>query len=255
MHPFRNSGTLLGMRRFSLVITAVMGVGCGSSKSDLKSLIRCSEDGKCPAGSSCLVDRCIDDGTVEMGETCRYEEQCGAEMTCHDYACAPGCSLVYHVDDCADGFWCKPLVDGDWIGECVHSQCDPSSAEFCATESICVAFAPTVGGCLPYCQYSIASSGAYHDLCEDEGDTINACQSLGTNLAPVCLPAGSIESPTIGQPGCHPVYNPCQPGGTCVDVVCRRLCIPGLPGACAPGETCETMGGRSDIAYCRANAG
>ena len=80
-----------------------------------------------------------------------------------------------------------------------------------------------------------------------------ACQSLGLNSAPVCLAAGDETGPTQGEPGCHPVYNPCQEGSTCIDVVCRKLCFPGEPDLCAPGESCVSIAQRTDIAYCLAN--
>jgi hypothetical protein len=114
-----------------------------------------------------------------------------------------------------------------------------------------VAFAAYTGGCLPYCEYGF-SSAKFQDNCLDPSGETRSCQPLGSNLAPVCLPAGDPEGPKAGDPGCHAVHNPCQPGTICLDVVCRTLCFPQEPGICAPGEVCIRLGERTDIAYCRA---
>jgi len=242
------------MGRLALLILLV--VGCDSNEEDvLQTFIGCEEDGSCPRGTSCLVAECIQDGSLEVSDTCLHENQCGEQLTCHDFICKPGCSRVYQIDDCPGGEWCKPKPVPDAsppAGGCTPSECDPATTSFCDETNVCVAFAVHVGGCLPYCEYGF-SSGAYQDSCVDTFTDDLACQTLGVNFAPVCLTGGSDTGPIAGDAGCDIVSNPCQPGNTCVDVVCRELCFPGEPDACEVGESCVPMGSRTDIAYCRAD--
>jgi hypothetical protein len=239
------------MWRSALLILLV--VGCGSDEDDsLNTSIQCEADGSCPRGYSCLVAECIQAGSLEIGDTCLQEEQCGEQLTCHNFLCKPGCSRVYEIDDCPENEWCKPLADASPpAGDCTPSECDPATTDFCDQTNVCVAFAIHTGGCLPYCEYGF-TSGAYHDSCVDTFTDNFACQALGLNHAPVCLAGGNETGPGPGDAGCNFMSNPCQPSSTCINVVCRELCLPDVPNTCELGENCVPIGSRSDIAYCRA---
>ena len=239
--------------RWLTLILLLVGASCSEEDDVLTAFVKCAEDGSCRQGSTCLVDECVEDGALSLGESCAHENQCGDELTCHNLICKSGCARFYSIDDCIDDTWCKPIPDPDqFIGDCSPSECDPSTTDFCAEGVACVAFADHVGGCLPHCEYGF-TSGIYGDECGDSLLTDRACQPLGIDFTLVCMPAGDNDSPGVGAPGCDPVRNPCQPGSTCVEVVCRELCFPDQPDACQVGETCALLGPRADVAYCRAD--
>ncbi|MBI3178984.1 MAG: hypothetical protein HYZ27_04945 [Deltaproteobacteria bacterium] len=224
----------------------VAATGCASGD-ELSQSIACGQDGSCSAGYSCLVTECTKDGSIAQGGTCNRPEQCQEGLTCVDFACVPGCPHVYRVDDCEQGMWCKPGAGG--VGQCSLSECDPGITEFCTTSEVCVAFAAETGGCLPYCEYGYASS-TYRDGCTDDAGTDRACQPLGLNQAPVCLPSGDMQ---VGEAGCDAVEKPCDAGFICVDVVCRRLCADNQREPCGVGEDCVAHAGRTDVSYCLAD--
>lgn len=243
------------MRKLWLVAGIALAAGCGDDGDEgLTPFVRCSPSGECPADTSCLIETCIVDGSLVIGDTCLLERQCGAGLACHNFICKPGCGEMYTLDDCPEGQWCKPVPDADPpVGECSPSECDPSAVELCTDGSACVGFSASVGGCLPYCEYGFASA-TYLDNCTDTFFDDLSCQPLGIDAVPICLPSGDPNSgPTIGDAGCHGVKNPCSVDAICIDVVCRRLCRPGQTEPCAVGESCTAHAGRADLFYCRAN--
>jgi hypothetical protein len=227
---------------------------------DLGEANACSESNPCRGQATCLADRCIDDGSLIIGDTCNQEAQCGVGLVCHHFICKPGCTDVYYLDDCGEGLWCKPLEgaslpseEGELpVGSCEPSECDPREGERCADPEIaCVAISSDIGACLPYCSYGFTGA-TYDDTCTDGFELDSACQPLGLNRIPVCMEAGGDDAPAVGEPGCDAVFDPCAPGSVCINVVCRQLCTPGQAHPCPGEERCTPLGERLDIAYCKA---
>jgi hypothetical protein len=220
----------------------------------------CSSEQPCASGSTCLAGECVRDGSLVFGDSCNHEAQCGAALICHNFICKNGCSDVYYLDDCADPLWCKPVPgatiptsDGEIpAGSCAPSECDPAEGERCEDGSACVAIAPHIGACLPYCEYGFMGDD-YVDRCEDGFTNDLSCQPLGLNHIPVCLTPGDAGAPAVGEPGCDAIRNPCSAGAICVNVVCRALCTPGQADPCPAGESCTPVADRTDVAYCRAD--
>lgn len=207
---------------------------------------------QCPEGSTCLIDRCVKDGSIGQGEPCTDEAQCNTALSCRNFVCAPGCSRVYTIDDCGNGLWCKPQSEiPPYGGECSASECDPQTNLPCLAGQVCVAFAPGVGSCMDYCDYGFVGS-SFVDNCVDLPGADRSCESVGIDYVPVCLPKAPASGPTIGYAGCDGIANPCMPGAVCVDVVCRKLCRQGQANSCSPGEACISVQQRDDLFYCRA---
>ncbi len=240
---------MVGMAKHDLTSAfglALLIASCASGD-ELSQSISCGTDDSCPNGYSCLVNECTRNGSVSEGGTCNRPEQCQDGLTCVDFMCIPGCPHLYRVDDCERGLWCKPGDSG--IGRCVSSECDPGVTDLCSATEVCVAFATDVGGCLPYCEYGYATN-TYHDGCADNATADRACQPLGLNQAPVCLPAGDLA---LGAIGCDAIDARCTAGFICVDLVCRRLCAANQREPCGVGESCVSLAGRADVAYCLAD--
>lgn len=242
------------------LLGATAGGACAGDDVGLTPEIPCAIDNPCPQGSSCLVNTCIGDATLEENEPCSIQRQCGENLVCLDFVCRTGCADLYYKDDCPNDDWCKPRSDITMVtssgrriplGECAPSECDPSQVTFCQDGSACVAVTATIGACLPYCTYGF-SNGEYVDTCEDTVENNYACQPLGLTKVPVCLPSGDAEAPALGEPGCDAVRNPCAEGSICFDVVCRRLCTNTQITPCPSGEACLPVGNRADVSYCSA---
>jgi hypothetical protein len=238
-----------------------MAGACGGAEDvNLSNEIPCNEDTPCPTGATCLVNKCVTDGTLLANETCSQQEQCVEGLVCRDFVCDEGCTDLYYLDDCGDQTWCKPVPDSiivtaqgeQPVGECSPSECNPSITAFCNDGSACVAIGTDIGACLPYCEYGF-NNGAYFDTCTDSLDLNLACQPLGLTQVPVCMPAGGDEAPRVGLPGCDAVRNPCGAGSVCYDVVCRELCTSGQLDPCNPGQVCAPIGQRTDLSFCRAD--
>jgi hypothetical protein len=243
-----------------LLAGGAVGACQGEEDVQLSGEIPCSSDNPCPEGSSCLVNKCVGDGSLKEDQTCSRQQQCGDKLICFDFVCTLGCTDLYYLDECVDETWCKPtpgevLVTASGeevpVGQCAPSECDPQTETECEPNVACVAITETIGACLPYCEYGFAG-GTYFDTCDDT-DANHACQPLGLTHAPVCMIAGGTTAPPVGAPGCDAVRNPCSPGSICFNVVCRRLCAETQPepARCEAGQTCATVGGRADLSYCR----
>jgi hypothetical protein len=242
------------MPRLVCIIALLSATGCGGTDDgNLSPFTKCGPAGECPAGSSCLATECVEDGSLEFGDTCLLEPQCGPGLACHNFICKYGCSRMFTVDDCPEGQWCKPIDGSDpLVGRCGESECDPGLDLRCPDDSACVAFGEAVGGCLPYCEYGYATD-TYQDSCVDPFGVDLSCQPVGLDSVPICLPSGDPDSgPAVGEPGCSGVYRPCGTEAVCIDAVCRQLCRPGQTSPCGPGETCVPHAGRSDLFTCQA---
>lgn len=190
------------------------------------------------------------DNSLPDESSCTEHRQCEDKLVCADFVCTRGCAHFFRIDECETGKWCKPRKAWD-KGECAASECDPLAAEFCSDDITCVGLAETIGACVPSCQYGFAGE-TYSDSCTDDNLPL-ACQPLGFDLDPVCLPTGGEGAPGVGQAGCDPIVSPCQEGSICLDVVCRKLCRGGQVDPCAAGESCVALGQRTDVYYCRAD--
>lgn len=242
------------MRRQIWLVTCLSVAGCGGDDAGgLSPFTKCGPTGECPPGSSCLAEDCVEDASLERGDACLYEPQCGPGLACHNFICEPGCADLFTQDDCPEGQWCLPVEESDpLVGNCADSDCDPVASPWCTDGSACVAFSETAGGCLPYCEYGFASE-TYQDNCIDRTGVDLSCQPVGLDAVPICLPSGSPNSaPGIGEPGCHGVHAPCGPEAVCIGAVCRQLCRPGQTNPCEPGESCVAYAGRSDLFTCQA---
>lgn len=244
-----------------LPLVAISPLSCdGGDEANLSGDIPCSPDNPCGSGATCLNNRCVTNGSLKGGDTCSAQAQCGENLVCVDFVCTRGCTDLYHLDECVDETWCKPvpgstleLESGDVVplGECAPSECDPSQTTTCDDGNACVAITTTIGACLPYCQYGFQND-TYFDTCTDTAEVDNACQPLGLTNVPVCIPAGDSGAPAVGIAGCDAVRNPCAAGSICFNVVCRQLCTATQLSPCSVGEVCSTVGDRSDISYCKA---
>ncbi len=244
-----------------LALGAFSSSGCDQGEEiNLTPEIPCDADNPCPTGYSCRATKCVEFGSLGEDETCTETIQCEEGLVCRDFVCKGGCTDLWYLDDCSDREWCKPLV-GETIsttegevpaGECAPSECNPGVSDRCVDGSACVAIAEDVGACLPYCEYGFDLAG-YFDSCSDEDGIDYACQPMGLTSIPVCFPAGENDAPAVGLPGCDAVWNPCQPGAICYNVVCRELCAQAQLEPCGTGENCSSVGQRADLAFCRAD--
>ena len=126
----------------SLLSLIALGA-CGGQVEILSQSLPCVDNSDCPAGESCLVNRCAPYGSVIQDETCTDEDQCAEGLTCFGFQCVPGCSDVYQVDDCDENQFCKPVDHSfvrdeegvrSMVGTCEASECDPgATTETCPT--------------------------------------------------------------------------------------------------------------------------
>ena len=245
----------------SLLSLIALGA-CGGQVEILSQSLPCVDNSDCPAGESCLVNRCAPHGSVIQDETCTDEDQCAEGLTCFGFQCVPGCSDVYQVDDCDENQFCKPVDHSfvrdeegvrSMVGTCEASECDPgATTETCPTGQTCVHVTGTIGACVPGCSYGFAG-GMYHDDCAPRDGVEHSCHPLGLNYAPVCLPSGDTDGATAGQSGCETIQSPCYQGNICLNVVCRQMCQPGQTNPCPSLQSCIKLGDRTDVSYCKSN--
>lgn len=235
---------MAAMRLSAIGFLLAAGGGCGNSSS---SPPQCDGRGECDAQATCLNGACVDDGSVPEGQPCNQQRQCATQTTCIDGTCQPGCVDLYTTGGCAAQSFCSQ-VWGE-IGECVASQCTPGTLGGCVEDGVCVAMSLAVGACIRGCEYGFVGS-AFTDSCDPDEGLHESCQPVGFARTAACMAAGSDNGPTVGEVGCDPFVNPCQIGGICVDLVCRKLCRAGVAGICAAGEACVPYG--SEFEYCLA---
>ena len=248
------------MSRLAFICLLSCVASCGQKMDTLSQRLPCTSDIDCPPSDSCLLDRCVPDGSIPADETCTSEDQCDSGLTCYGFVCVPGCSDVYHQDDCAEGLWCKPTdhtfvrdQEGrrSMLGVCVESECTPPDASTCAETEVCAHVGAGLGACVNGCSYGFVSEG-YRDTCENQDGLAHSCHPLGLNQTPACLPSGDPTGLQAGQAGCDSIQYPCAPENVCVQVVCRQLCHIGQTNPCGPAESCIPLADREDVSYCKA---
>jgi len=246
-----------------LLLSLVLGfTACDTERSALSHSVHCTSNEDCDAGFSCFLNTCIEDGTLEEGDTCTSEVQCGDGLICFGSVCMNGCRDIYHQDHCPDGYWCDPenhqFTEDPfgfrfYAGECTESECNPSSNSECGEGETCLQVTPGIGACIQSCQYGF-NDGFYEDTCQPQDDLAHSCHVIGQTETAGCLPSGSTSGPAVGFAGCDTINRPCRPGLVCVNVVCRRLCSNEVQSEpCPVAESCVELSQDHDFSFCRAD--
>jgi hypothetical protein len=202
----------------------------------------CDTDKKCYEGYSCLVNRCVLERSLPLGETCSEDIQCdGEDSVCgsNPFTCRTSCSAFYKsTSTCDTNLYCRPdrtaeTQTAPWEGTCFPSEC--SRDEDCGNDRQCVPIELDAGACLQACEYQRDStSGAYTDTCAITAQTVTYCQPLGLQAKErlVCLELVGDDNGNEENGLCEPVVSPCKQldgvgvatGLVCVNGQCRKLC-------------------------------
>lgn len=145
-------------RRLSVLLAACSVAGCLSGNSGDPP---CSGD-QCPQGRSCLINKCIPNGSLGSGDTCDADEQCSSGLACAPnlFVCLPPCPLADAdtTAGCKSGHYCAPLPElsstqsgaTQYATFCASSQC--TSDQDCGAGNTCVLMASHVGACETGCE-------------------------------------------------------------------------------------------------------
>ena len=175
-----------------LVFFSVSAAGCDLSSSPPE---YCELQSDCSTGS-CLVQRCVEDGSLEVGSTCLLDQQCVEGSRCFGFRCLLPCDSPYASPACVIEEYCAPylndrtvsceLASGCDVGTCEQietgdlycrfyeggctpqERCAQTTNEGCPTGEVCVRFDALSTACLPECEVSW-SGGVYGDNCGGAG--------------------------------------------------------------------------------------
>jgi hypothetical protein len=211
------------------------GLPCGTSK-------------ECASGYSCMVNSCVADGTIPLGETCSEDQQCEGEpdVTCgsNPFTCRERCeALLETTTTCGSTQYCRPELNtgatNQATGTCVDSECTNDDDCSLSAGLTCVPVTETARACLQQCEYSFAT-GTYTDRCTPtSGGQVQYCQSIGPSghISFVCLDLADGLSRQFEGGVCDPVTNPCDVGLICHQTRCYWLCEGDGSGQCNIGTT------------------
>jgi len=217
-------------RRAAILAAAASSLTCSLYLDWDPEGLPCDEEKRCAETYSCLVNRCVEEGSLPETTTCSLPEQCEGypDVTCGSapFTCRKVCNKLYSpTGNCEADEYCRPErsrdFDDQWIGTCFPSECHQTSD---CRNRVCVPISGTAGACLMNCTYDF-DTGSYDDTCGSSLETEQYCQPIGVSgeQALVCLEAlGARQG--IGL-SCDAVNTPCEHGVACVDSVCRKYCI------------------------------
>jgi hypothetical protein len=214
-------------------------------------------NGECAKGYSCLVNKCVADNSLAVGETCNKDQQCDASLVCAPnlFTCRIPCSETdgYKAPaECPSGEYCLPVRtdrDGDvqqyvYAGVCVQSERCSSDPQCPDAGDACVKISSSAFACLDRCEITWVGGTDYTDSCGSSPRQPRYCTPVGQATAErlVCLDSRPTGGAQPKGAACEPVTQPCEPGFACVQGSCYRHCNsnPGS-GICDAGETCCAM--------------
>lgn len=230
------------LRRFTNFAIVVFNLSCSVIVKFDPEERPCNTSGECLSGYTCLINRCVSDGSITLGETCNANEQCenGAICPAPGFLCSVPCDLLYagQEDDCSANQVCVRVNDsrGVAVGACMPSECDTTCRPDGTTVRQCSELKPGVKRCMQTC--SVTCTGATcTDTCQPSND--QTCQPIDTLLSQkllICVPEGAV---THGQL-CNGLTTFCQSGAACVvganrvdaQGVCINYCDPAQTSAC-----------------------
>ena len=256
------SARTLFRRGFVLMAAATSFGGCSLLLDWSPQGTQCDTTHPCAEQYSCLVNRCVAEGSLLTGETCSTTVQCENNPQGTDcgkkgnpdcvicgsapFTCRKRCLDNYLAGSagiCATGEYCKPEPDRDrnneqWTGTCVASEC--TTQEDCngrsSSAKSCVTVTPSASACLLTCESPNYDCGS-----GPSGQVY--CQPIGTNNTQtlVCLSRldDNVSALPMTNEICRLVSNPCRSGDACFGTpgettgYCRRYCDPTTTDPCA----------------------
>ncbi|MBI5507355.1 MAG: hypothetical protein HY903_01255 [Deltaproteobacteria bacterium] len=209
----------------------------------------CDANKKCNPGYSCLVNRCVAEGSLLAGETCSASKQCESypENICgsNPFTCRKRCPSGYLAATagvCSAGEYCRHEVDRDqsntYTGTCVSSECGTSAdcnKPGATAGRSCVAVTPTANACMLTCEITqppVAppATADYEDTCGSVTGQIY-CHPVGPKDNPSLVCLSRLETDQTGLPDvgseCQVIANSCKSGAACVGSgrqLCRQFC-------------------------------
>jgi hypothetical protein len=236
----------------------------------------CDADKECYEGYSCLVNRCVLEHSLPVGETCSEDIQCAEDNTVcgsNPFTCRESCNAYYRpTSDCGKALFCRPERVGDGAsaqlqGTCFGSECTLDAD--CDATRICVTIELDAGACLSGCEYEIApATGDHADNCGSVASNQLYCQPIGlpNDSRLVCLERIGNDDGNTENNTCDSIENPCKQfddlsgkptGLVCVEGLCHELCNPApAVDVCESGKTCCPVRNRGDVtvySVCKTN--
>ncbi len=209
----------------------------------------CDDNDECYEGYSCLVNTCVEEKSVAIGDTCSADVQCAGSGTicgAAPFTCRERCpdeTLYGSTTQCGQRSYCRPEParpdSTAVIGTCFDSECSRDTD--CKSDRICVPIELDAGACLLSCQYDFENN-VYQDNCGSRGDVQTYCQPVGLRgkqqLA--CLERLTNVSAPVPPELCNPVQSPCVSGAACVVTGGTGKCYYYCRGIehCGAGEEC-----------------
>ncbi|MBI3178769.1 MAG: hypothetical protein HYZ27_03865, partial [Deltaproteobacteria bacterium] len=166
------------------LVTLVAGACSLILKFEYEEDPKCSDEGKCLSGYSCLATHCVENGSIEVGSTCTASVQCESALcaTTPLYVCRERCAAAYgDTLECPAEMGCMRVTDpGDMAAAaCIPSEC--TATPTCDTPltpgNVCVLIRSDAGVCQKPCPVTCAGP-ACSQTCSN---TETNCQPLGQN--------------------------------------------------------------------------
>ena len=251
---------------WGLTLGLLLIVGCSVGLDWDPDGLPCSESGTCEVGYSCFLPpgdypssdlselrRCVEDASIERGNSCTNDVQCAGGLSCFEYQCTSECQGDYYTrSDCLPEEFCLPLFQTNRKGACIRGSGCVEDAD-CGADSICVTIDDSASTCLSQCEISWADDGSYVDNC---GSTITSkltCQPVGPQSVArlACLRSGVGQA--VGTQ-CDLGPQSCDSGAFCLSSTnsCKEYCDLDALDTCGDGGTCQAyqIGNQQMVGYC-----
>lgn len=214
--------------------------------------------GDCLDGYRCLGYVCVEEGSIEPGQTCTADAMCKSDWVCaqETFTCQAKCDSPFDANVCAVGSACVPILgvhDTDpGRAACMPSDCTDDLDDPChgSDDTTCVSMprnSPSdvkEGICYPLCQASLCGNNGCIDDCGSENTTCHPIES-GSSTLLVCLPTGNQK--LDAECDLHSLF--CDNNLVCKNSVCRLMCVSSPVDSC-PSETFCTNFPGSPYGYC-----
>ncbi len=201
----------------------------------------CGEDddrdgnGDCLAGYSCLINTCVRDQSVPVGETCSVNAHCqrGAICTTVPFICREACANPFGARECDAGAGCALMTDagGAMVGACRASECTTTCPD---AREVCALAKSGAGFCLDSCALTCTDGACTGNCSFGPESQARECNVVGQNRALACMPQGLQPHGTA----CDLKTRHCVQGASCVLAadgsfgVCLQYCDPGYIDPC-----------------------
>jgi hypothetical protein len=258
------------VKHLSLAMAMATLCGCSLVLDWAPDGLPCDTEKKCADGFSCLVNRCVAEGSLAVGDTCSASAQCEDYPTnicgSNPFTCRKRCQDNYLSNTagiCLTGEYCRPEAERDkpttWTGTCVASECtgnDQCRDRTPASNSkACVAVSPSANSCLQTCSVAV-SGGVYSDTCGSSNNQVY-CQPVGPKASQSLVCLSRLDNNVTGLPNtgdpCRLVDTPCRPGAACTGdsgTFCRIYCDVGANDLSNGNAYCPQPGSPSPAPYC-----